>query len=262
MTPHNLHGESTRYPLTEPRSFQPRDCPAIRLAIQAEGIPLRSGALPYFITLEIVGENSPLGRSLIQEYTGREADFGSFIPGTSDEQVIKAMYDAASFGWLPEFQQFLKKRTGQFFPAAPTLDCAVAYREQQKRFDAIRRALLQGRARDVGVSRDLWREDIWPVGRPETAKAHEIIDRPIASASPIYEQELLWPYGHELVPIGRAFFYQDRMSLLLDGRPYNYLGHECRVGKKKNLLLVKMSSRVKAQIRSQVASKLYDKLAS
>ena len=243
----------------EAQSFKPCDLPVIREELRQQGISIRSPVLSYSLSLEIIGSPGP-GPEIADYFNVSPNDFISCIPGTSEEQLVKVFYESASTLWFSELQTVVHRITNHIFSAAGGIDYEEAHRHQLKQLDSIRRALLKGRARDVGVTRDLWKEGTAPVGRPETAKLQDISYERLPAAGGIKEWAVTWGYHSARVPIGRFFVHGESSALILDGRPYRYLGEPYQVGK-KNILLVKLPRKLKSLIRQEVTAKFNQQLA-
>lgn len=242
------------------QSFRPCDLPKTRAALKQHGILIRSPVLSYWLSLEIIGSPGP-APDIADYFSVSPNDFMNFIPGTSEEQLVKVFYESASTLWFSELQTVVHRLTNQIFSAAGGIDYREAHRHQLKQLDSIRRALIKGRARDVGVARDLWKEGTAPVGRPETAKLQSISYEPLPAAGGFHEWAVTWGYRSARVPIGRFFVHGGNSALILDGRPYRYLGEPCQVGK-KNILLVKLSRNLKSLIRQEVTEKFSNQLVA
>ncbi|NEQ48675.1 MAG: hypothetical protein F6K11_00890 [Leptolyngbya sp. SIO3F4] len=260
VTPASRWGQIPIPKNRESQSFKPCDLPVIREALKSHGVSSRSPVLPYWLSLEIIGPPGP-APDIADYFSVSPNDFLSFIPGTSEEQLVKVFYESASTLWFSELQTVVHRLTNQIFSAAGGIDYEEAHRHQLKQFDSIRRALLKGRARDVGVTRDLWKEDTAPVGRPETAKLQDISYEPLPAAGGFHEWAVTWGYRSARVPIGRFFIHGGNSALILDGRPYRYLGEPCQVGK-KNILLVKLSRNLKSLVRQEVTAKFSNQLVA
>lgn len=225
-------------------AFRPCDRPRARAVLKTAGIVYRTDTLPLHINLIAVGEDTPLGQAM-------RSGLIDFLPGTSDEQMVKVLFGGYRTSVFKELQTLLRQLSGEnFLPAKRPNSRAIHEREQQ--FAAIRSALVEGKATDMGIEYSLWKEGIWAIGAPEVGRAHEVLTRPVASSSSIQEVEILWPFRGVPVPVGRAFHLRGKVALLLDGRPYMY-GFNSQVGRKE-LLLIKFSPRERRLVKERVMS--------
>ncbi|NEQ50498.1 MAG: hypothetical protein F6K11_10245 [Leptolyngbya sp. SIO3F4] len=232
-------------------SPSPCDLAKIRATFQGVGIPINSGHISFLVHIQALGKDSPEAKALAKEYEGQEHWFLSDKDGLSQSHLEKVLYKAISTEHFSALAAVLKTLSGQEFKPAPYPDFLKAHTEQLERFDVLRTCLHQGQPKDIGVEDDLWKQSAWTVGRPEYTKAGEFLLHPLNSASPIDEHEVIWT--PRMVPVGRAFVFDSKVSVLLDERPYTFTGHQVLVGK-KDLLFVGMSRKVKRHIKALTES--------